>query len=67
MSSDDSNQNKRERKKQYKNKLGFTSRNPSKAAEKSSSSSQVPVLGKRIRKPSLLRREYDETNLIFSS
>jgi len=50
-----------------RNETGGKSRVPQKSVAISSSISSVPVLGKRIRKPSLLRKEYDETNLMFSA
>jgi hypothetical protein len=50
-----------------KNGTGGKRRVPQKGVAISSSISSVPVLGKRIRKPSLLRKECDETNLMFSA
>jgi len=50
-----------------KNETGGKSSVPQKGVVISSFISSVPVLGKRIRKPSLLKKEYDETNLMFSA
>lgn len=58
---------RRERKRQLKNKLVLKPKRAKRVVSKSSASSDVPVLGKRIRKPSLLRQEHDETNLMLSS